>query len=193
MFHHIQGKVAELTPTEVIVDCAGLGYLVNISLHTYSAISHLQEVRLFLHPIYREDTQALYGFHQKQEREVFRQLISVSGVGANTARTILSTLSPAEIVSGIANGDVRMLQSVKGIGAKSAQRIIVDLKDKVLKMAEEMPDLSGEPHQLKPEAMAALEVLGYNQRQTERVLNSLIKQQADWTIEGLIKAALQKL
>lgn len=192
MLHHIKGKLVEITPTNAIVDCNGMGYFVNISLHTYSAISHLKDLTLYVHVLYKEDSQTLYGFSSKQEREVFTKLISVSGVGGNTARTILSSLSPAELIAGISREDVGLLQSVKGIGAKTAQRIILDLKDKLVALGEDI-DLGGINLGLKAEATAALEVLGYPARQSERVLSKLLQSSEDLTIEELIKAALKKL
>ncbi|WP_421752078.1 Holliday junction branch migration protein RuvA [Croceimicrobium sp.] len=192
MLHHIRGKLIEVKPTEAIIDCQGLGYQVNISLNTYSAIAHQQELMLFLHPIYKEDSQTLYGFSSKQERDVFVHLISVSGVGGNTARTILSSLSPLEVIAGIGREDVALLQSVKGIGAKTAQRVIIDLKDKLASLAEEV-DVAGHNPGLKAEAIAALEVLGYPARQSERVLSKLLQDPAISSIEELIKAALKKL
>lgn len=193
MLNYIKGYLAEINPTTAIVECNGLGYEIHISLHTYSAISKLRELQLFLHPIYKEDAQSLYGFFTKQECNIFQQLISVSGVGGNTARTILSSLSPAEVIDGISREDVAMLQSVKGIGLKTAQRVIIDLKDKLAKM-HDGEQLSISPSlSVKTEATAALEVLGYNARQSERVLNTILKQNPELTVEELIKAALKKL
>jgi Holliday junction DNA helicase RuvA len=192
MLHYIKGFLAEVNPTTAIVECSGLGYEISISLHTYSAISGLKELQLFLHPIYKEDSQTLYGFHSKKECAIFQQLISVSGVGGNTARTILSSLSPEEVIAGISREDVAMLQSVKGIGLKTAQRVIIDLKDKLIKLHDEdvnLPQSMG----VKSEATAALEVLGYNSRQSERVLNTILKQFPEFSVEELIKAALKKL
>tara|TARA_R110002050_G_scaffold137237_6_gene260791 strand:+ start:1048 stop:1626 length:579 start_codon:yes stop_codon:yes gene_type:complete len=192
MLHYIKGFLVEVNPTTAIVECNGLGYEINISLNTYSAISGLKELQLFLHPIYKEDSQTLYGFYSKKECSIFQQLISVSGVGGNTARTILSSLSSAEVIAGVSREDVTMLQSVKGIGLKTAQRIIIDLKDKLIKLHDDelsLPQAFG----IKSEAIAALEVLGYNARQSERVLNTILKQSPDFTIEELIKAALKKL
>tara|TARA_R110001592_G_scaffold69489_4_gene213242 strand:+ start:55449 stop:56027 length:579 start_codon:yes stop_codon:yes gene_type:complete len=192
MLHYIKGFLVEVNPTTAIVECNGLGYEINIGLNTYSAISGLKELQLFLHPIYKEDSQTLYGFYSKKECSIFQQLISVSGVGGNTARTILSSLSPAEVIAGVSREDVTMLQSVKGIGLKTAQRIIIDLKDKLIKLHDDelsLPQAFG----VKSEAIAALEVLGYNARQSERVLNTILKQSPDFTIEELIKAALKKL
>jgi Holliday junction DNA helicase RuvA len=192
MLHYIKGFLADVNPTTAIVECNGLGYEISISLHTYSAISGLKELQLFLHPIYKEDSQTLYGFNSKKECAIFQQLISVSGVGGNTARTILSSLSPEEVIAGISRDDVTMLQSVKGIGLKTAQRIIIDLKDKLIKLQDEGVNL---PQSLgvKSEATAALEVLGYNSRQSERVLNMILKQFPEFSVEELIKAALKKL
>ncbi len=192
MLHHIRGKLVEIRPTEAIIDCQGMGYLIHISLHTYSAISHAKELQLFLHPIYKEDSQTLYGFSTAQEKEVFKHLISVNGVGGNTARTMLSSLSPAELIAGIGREDVDLLKSVKGIGAKTAQRVIIDLKDKLAPMAEEV-NLAGGDLAIKAEAIAALEVLGYPARQSERVLAKLIQVKPQIEIEELIKSALQKL
>ncbi len=194
MLHHIKGKLSEIRATEAIVECQGIGYLIGISLHTYSAIAHESEVMLFLHPIYKEDSQTLYGFSSRQERDVFVHLISVNGVGGNTARTILSSLSPAEVIAGIGRDDVGLLQSVKGIGAKTAQRIIIDLKDKLAPLAESIGAVEGGINPgLKAEASAALEVLGYTGRQTDKVLSKLLQELQQPSIEELIKAALKKL
>lgn len=192
MLHHIKGVLSEVRPTEAIIDCNGMGYLIGISLNTYSAISHLKEVMLYLHPIYKEDSQTLYGFSSRQERDVFVHLISVNGVGGNTARTILSSLSPAEVIAGVGREDVALLQAVKGIGAKTAQRIIIDLKDKLAPLADEV-ELDGVNPGLKTEAVSALEVLGYTPRQTEKVLSKLMQELVNPSIEELIKAALKKL
>jgi len=192
MLHYIKGFLVEVNPTTAIIECSGIGYEVNISLNTYSAISGLKELQLFLHPIYKEDSQTLYGFYSKKECSIFQQLISVSGVGGNTARTILSSLDPAEVIAGVSRDDVAMLQGVKGIGAKTAQRIILDLKDKLIKLHDEDLSLPHSPG-VKSEATAALEVLGYNSRQSEKVLNTILKQSPEFTVEELIKAALKKL
>lgn len=193
MLHHIKGILTEVKPTTAIIECQGIGYAINISLHTYSEISHNKEVMLYLHPIYKEDSQTLYGFGTKTEREVFVHLISVNGVGGNTARTILSSLSPAEVIAAVGREDAALLQSVKGIGGKTAQRVIIDLKDKLGAMAPEEESKAGLSHNLKAEAIAALEVLGYNQRQTDRVLSKLLQTEGELSIEELIKAALKKL
>lgn len=193
MLHHIKGILSEIKPTAAIVECQGLGYEINISLHTYSEISQNKEVMLFLHPIYKEDSQTLYGFGTRTEREVFVHLISVNGVGGNTARTILSSLSPAEVIAAVGREDAALLQSVKGIGGKTAQRVIIDLKDKLGAMAPESDGSAAVDHNLKVEAMAALEVLGYSARQTDRVISKLLQGDTPPSIEELIKAALKKL
>lgn len=192
MLHYIKGFLVEVNPTTAIVECSGIGYEINISLNTFSAIRGLKELQLFLHPIYKEDSQTLYGFYSKKECSIFQQLISVSGVGGNTARTILSSLDPAEVIAGVSRDDVAMLQGVKGIGAKTAQRIILDLKDKLIKLHDEDLSLPQSPG-VKSEATAALGVLGYNPRQSERVLSTILKQSPEFTVEELIKAALKKL
>ena len=136
MITHIQGKLVEKNPTDVVIDCNGVGYLLNISLHTYSQIPDQEALKLYTHLQVREDAHTLFGFASLAEREVFRLLISVSGIGANTARTMLSSLTPKQIREGIATEDVALIQSIKGIGAKTAQRVIIDLKDKILKIYE---------------------------------------------------------
>ena len=132
MITHIEGKLVEKNPTDVVIDCNGVGYFINISLHTFSQIPDRENLRLYTYLQVREDSQSLYGFSSKTEREIFKLLISVSGIGANTARTMLSSLTPEQVKEGIASGDVALIQSVKGIGLKTAQRVIIDLKDKVL-------------------------------------------------------------
>ncbi|MDZ7848821.1 MAG: Holliday junction branch migration protein RuvA [Owenweeksia sp.] len=161
MIYHISGKLVEVSPTFAIIECAGVGYQVNISLTTYSQLGSSEQVKLYTFPIYKEDSQTLYGFFSKQERDTFSRLISVSGVGGNTARVILSSLAPNEVVEAIAGENVSLLKSIKGIGAKTAERIIVDLKDKVgaIEMDATAPGSTGS---LKAEALSALEVLGYN-------------------------------
>ncbi len=193
MLHHIKGMLTEIKPTTAIIECGGIGYEINISLHTYSEISRNKEVMLFLYPIYKEDSQSLYGFASRLEREVFGHLISVNGVGGNTARTILSSLSPAEVIAAIGREDAALLQSVKGIGGKTAQRVIIDLKDKMAALVPESESLGSLDHNLKREALAALEVLGYSARQTDRVISKILQQESQITIEELIKAALKKL
>lgn len=192
MFHHIKGKLVSVNPAQAIVESNGLGYLINITLNTYAEISDLKEVLLYLFPIFKEDSQTLFGFTKKSEREVFEKLLSVSGVGGNTARVILSNLSVSETQNAIASGNVGLLKSVKGIGAKTAERIIVDLKDKMLGLENQEPDVQS-MSSFSVEAVSALEVLGYTSRQTERVISKIIKNEPNISLEELIKKALNQL
>lgn len=193
MFHHLRGKLTEINPALAIVECQGVGYAVNITLSTYTAISNLKEVFLYVLPIYKEDSQTLFGFASKLERETFELLIGVSGVGGNTARVILSSLNAKETMQAIANDDVNLLKSVKGIGAKTAQRIIVDLKDKIHRMGTVDAGDTGGAISLVNEASSALEVLGYLPRQTDKILRNLASVNPEITLEELIKEALKKL
>lgn len=189
----IQGKLVEKNLTDVVIDCNGVGYLVNISLHTYSQIPDGEFLKLYTYLQVKEDSHSLFGFSTKAEREVFKLLISVSGVGASTARTMLSSLSPKQVREGIAHGDAALMQSVKGIGAKTAARIILDLKDKVLKIydIDDVSTLQNNTH--KDEALSALEVLGFARKQAERVVEKIVKQQPDANVEVIIKEALKNL
>lgn len=192
MIYSVSGKLMELSPTFAVVECGGLGYLIHISLTTYAHISGAQEVKLYIHPIYKEDAQTLYGFYDRQEREIFGQLISVSGVGGNTARVILSSLSPAEVIEAIAGGNDALLKSIKGIGAKTAQRIIVDLRDKIGSSAAGSAGVPGGGG-LRAEAVSALEVLGYPARASEKVVNQVLRQSPTASLELIIKEALKSL
>ena len=194
MITHLEGKLVEKNPTNVVIDCHGVGYFVNISLNTYSALGSTDNVRLYTYLQIKEDAHTLYGFANKAEREVFVLLISVSGVGAGTARTMLSALTAAQVRSAIINGDVATIQSVKGIGAKTAQRVVLDLKDKMLKLQ----DLADEPnttiHSNKEEALAALEVLGFVRKQAEKVLDKVLRTATqELSVEELIKEGLNQL
>lgn len=192
MIYHIEGKLTEVTPAYAVIDCSGVGYLVNITLSTYSAISSKQQVKLYTLPVYKEDSQTLFGFNDKQERDIFVLLISVSGVGGNTARVILSSLSSEEVVAAISSENVALLKSVKGIGLKTAQRIIVDLKGKVSGIeTSSVIDASG--YSVKMEASSALEVLGYAPKQTEKLLLKLTSELPDAGVEEIIKQALNRL
>lgn len=193
MITHLEGRLVEKNPTDVVIDCNGVGYFVNISLHTFSQIPDRENLRLYTHLQVREDSHTLYGFSSKAEREIFKLLISVSGIGANTARTMLSSLTPEQVKEGIAGGDVALIQSVKGIGAKTAQRVIIDLKDKVLKVYG-IDELSLIPNNTnKDEALSALEVLGFNKKQSEKVIDKILKAQPDALVEQIIKEALKNL
>jgi Holliday junction DNA helicase RuvA len=193
MITHIEGKLVEKNPTDVVIDCNGIGYFINISLHTFSEIPDRENLRLYTYLQVREDSQSLYGFSSKTEREIFKLLISVSGIGANIARTMLSSLTPQQVKEGIANGDVALIQSVKGIGLKTAQRVIIDLKDKVLKVygIDELSLIPNNTH--KDEALSALDVLGFNKKQSEKVVDKILQTQPDAVVEQIIKEALKNL
>ena len=193
MITHIQGKLVEKTPTHVIIDCNGVGYFVNISLHTFSQIPDVEAVKVFIHFQVKEDSHTLYGFMSSSEREIFRLLISVSGIGANTARTMLSSLTPKQIREGIAVGDVPLIQSVKGIGLKTAQRVIIDLKDKVLKIYDIDETSLSQNNTNKDEALSALEVLGFMKKQSERIVEKIVISTPDASVEFIIKEALKNL
>ncbi|WP_339875913.1 Holliday junction branch migration protein RuvA [Olleya marilimosa] len=193
MITHIQGKLVEKNPTDVVIDCNGVGYKLNISLHTYSQIPDQENLKLYTHLQIREDAHTLYGFASTSERELFRLLISVSGIGANTARTMLSSLTPKQIREGIAVDDVALIQSVKGIGVKTAQRVIIDLKDKILKIYDIDEVSVTQSNTNKDEALSALEVLGFAKKQAEKVLDKIVKDQPEANVETIIKLALKNL
>jgi len=193
MIAHIQGRLVEKTPTEVVIDCNGVGYHINISLHTFSLIPDAENLKLYTFLQVKEDSHSLFGFVEKQERELFKLLLSVSGVGASTARTMLSSLAPAQIIQAIASNDVATIQSMKGIGAKTAQRIILDLKEKVLKVynLDEVSLLESNTN--KDEALSALEVLGFARKTAEKVIDKIIRDIPNASVENLIKQALKNL
>ncbi len=193
MITHIEGKLVEKNLTDVVIDCNGVGYLLHISLHTYSQIPDQEKLRLYTHLLVREDSHTLYGFSSIAEREIFKLLISVSGVGASTARTMLSSLTPQQVREGIAVGDVALIQSIKGIGAKTAQRVILDLKDKVLKVYDIDEVSIRENNTSKDEALSALEVLGFVRKQSERVIDKVIVNNPEANVETIIKEALKNL
>ena len=193
MITQIKGKLVEKKPTQVVVDCNGIGYEINISLYTFSSLSSDENIKLFTHLQVREDAHILYGFFTVLERAVFRLLISVSGIGTSTARTMLSSLTPAEIQHAIGIEDVATIQGIKGIGFKTAQRVIIELKDKIktLQGTEEIPIYKS--NTIKEETLSALEVLGYSRKASEKVVDKLIQGDPDSTVEELIKYALNKL
>ena len=193
MITHIEGKLTEKTPTHVIIDCNGIGYFINISLHTFSQIPDQEAIKIFTHLQVKEDSHTLYGFISSSEREIFRLLISVSGIGANTARTMLSSLTPKQIREGIAVGDVALIQSVKGIGLKTAQRVIIDLKDKILKIYDIDKTSLTHNNTNKDEALSALEVLGFMKKQSERIVDKIVTSSPDASVESIIKEALKNL
>ncbi|MEP1488133.1 MAG: Holliday junction branch migration protein RuvA [Algibacter sp.] len=193
MITHIQGKLTEKNPTHVVIDCNGVGYMLNISMHTYSQIPDNEQLKLYTHLQVKEDSHTLYGFSSIAEREMFRLLISVSGIGASIARTMLSSLTPKQVREGIATADVALIQSIKGIGAKTAQRVILDLKDKVLKIYDIDEVSVNKGNTNKDEALSALEVLGFVKKQAERVVDKIVMTQPEASVEDIIKQALKNL
>ncbi|MCD8164861.1 MAG: Holliday junction branch migration protein RuvA [Bacteroides sp.] len=195
MIEYIKGGVAELSPATAVIDCNGLGYLVNISLNTYSAIQNKSNCKLYIYEAIREDAYILYGFADKQEREIFLQLISVSGIGGNTARMILSALSPSELIHVIGSENANLLKTVKGIGLKTAQRIIVELKDKI-KFAGVAGALSTLPvagTTVHEEAVSALTMLGFASAPSQKVVAAILKEDPGISVEQVIKLALKRL
>ena len=192
MITQIKGRLVEKSPTELVVDCNGVGYSINISLNTFSQLNDEENIKLFTHLIVKEDSHTLFGFSTKSEWELFKLLISVSGVGASTARTMLSSLTPVEIISSINNEDVNSVQSIKGIGSKTAQRIILELKDKVLSLESDDSQIQMISKDAD-EAITALEVLGYSRKQTSKIVNQIKTENHGITVESLIKKALNKL
>ena len=193
MIAHLQGKLVEKTPTEVIIDCNGVGYHVNISLNTYSLLPASDAIKLFTYLQIKEDSHTLFGFVEKSEREIFKMLLSVSGIGASIARTMLSSLEPKQIIHAIASADVVTIQSIKGIGSKTAQRVILDLKDKVLKLYDLDEVSMIQSNTNKDEALSALEVLGFVRKSAERVVEKIVKDNPEATVENIIKLALKNL
>ena len=201
MIEYIRGGLAALSPATAVIDCNGLGYAVNISLNTYAAIQGKKECKLYIYEAIREDAYVLYGFADKQERELFLLLISVSGIGGNTARMILSALSPAELVNVISTENANLLKTVKGIGLKTAQRVIVDLKDKIKTGAASAGStigslggmLSAANAQVQEEAIAALTMLGFAQAPSQKVVLAILKEEPDAPVEQVIKLALKRL
>jgi len=193
MIEYIRGKVEKVTPTYVIIDNNGVGYFINISLQTCEQLQKIGEAQILIHEIIREDTHDLYGFMGEEERNMFRLLISVSGVGANTARVILSKLQTQELAQAILNGNVALIQSVKGIGAKSAQRVIVDLKDKVSADGVSGDLFVAQDNSLISEALSALVMLGFAKKSVEKVLPKILKDQTVSSVEEIVKIALKQL
>ncbi len=194
MISYIKGKLIEKTPTNAIIEANGIGYFLNISLNTFSKIPDQENVLLYTHLSIREDAHTLFGFISKLEREIFRLLISVSGVGPSIARTMLSSMTSEQIQQAIATEDTPTIQSVKGIGAKTAQRVIIDLKDKILKTYVVDEDSIGTSHNtIKDEALSALEVLGYTKRQVDKLLIKIMQGTPNLSLENVIKQALKNL
>jgi len=193
MIAHIQGRLVEKNPTDVVIDCNGVGYQLHISLHTYSLIPDTENIKLFTFLQIKEDAHTLFGFVEKSEREIFKLLLSVSGIGANIARTMLSSMEPKQILQAIASADLGTIQSIKGIGSKTAQRVILDLKEKVLKVYDLDEVSMALNNTNKDEALSALEVLGFNKKLAEKVVDKVVKQTPDASIESIIKQAIKNL
>ena len=198
MIEYIRGELVEITPALAVIDCNGVGYGINISLNTYSAIQSKPNVKLYIYEAIREDAHVLFGFFTKQERELFLLLISVSGIGGNMVRMILSALSPAELCNVISSGNEKLLKGVKGIGLKTAQRIIVDLKDKIAAtggdtVAGSAVTLTPTHSEVYDEAIAALTMLGFAQTPSQKVVIAILKEEPDLTVEKVIKLALKRL
>nr|WP_298001598.1 Holliday junction branch migration protein RuvA [uncultured Flavobacterium sp.] len=193
MIAFLKGRLVEKTPTDIIIDCNGIGYQVHISLHSYSLIKDQEAIQIYTYLQIKEDAHTLYGFIEKIERELFKLLISVSGIGGNTARNMLSYITPKELIQAIAAGDVKTIQSVKGIGLKTAQRVIIDLQEKVQKLygVEELSVAVNNTN--AEEALSALEVLGFVRKATEKVVKKIVAQDPQATVEQIIKSALKSL
>ena len=193
MITQIIGRLVEKTPTQVVIDCNGVGYAVNISLYTFSQINDGENIKLYTHLQVREDSHTLFGFNTTIERSVFLLLISVSGIGSSIARMMLSSLEPLQIPRAIISDDLNTIKSVKGIGLKTAQRVLIELKDKMLNLQVEGEIQNFGNNTIKDEALSALEVLGYTRKQSERILDSIIQSAPESSVEELIKEALNKL
>jgi len=193
MISFLKGRLVEKSPTQIVIDCNGVGYEVNISLYTYGKLPEGENISIFTYFFVREDAQILYGFMEKDEKVVFTKLLSVSGIGASTARMMFSSLTPQEVVHAIANGDVETIKSVKGIGLKTAQRVIVDLKDKITKSEHSNEVLSLQNNTNKTEALSALVTLGYTKKQAESSVQKILKTNPEASIEDIIKTALKNL
>ena len=191
MIGHLNGKLVEKNPTELIIECGGVGYEVKISLNTFSSIGSVEALKIFTKLIVREDAQILYGFSSKEEREMFNHLISVSGIGPNTAMIMLSSLVPDEIAHAIQVEDVATIQSIKGIGAKTAQRVIIDLKDKMLKIVFSSENIFNQNNTNRFDALTALVSLGFDKKSAEKAIDKIAI--SDESVEKLIKEALKIL
>ena len=193
MITHIQGRLVELNPAYAVIECNGVGYMLNISLNTYSKLGESESCKLYSHLVVKEDSHTLYGFHNTLERKIFRLLISVSGVGASTARVILSSMLPEEIRDAIVSEDVVLIKSVKGIGAKTAQRIILDLKDKMFKAFDDIEITMKSGNRNREEALSALEVLGFPMKAVHKLVDKLLEKDPHMEVEELVKQALKQL
>lgn len=194
MYNYISGKLVEVNATQAVIDCSGVGYLIEISLNTYAQIKDSANVKLLVHEVIREDAHLLYGFFESAERDMFRMLISVNGVGVATARVMLSSLTVSELMQAIASQNTRLIQSVKGIGTKTAQRIVLELKDKISETANsQLVDSLNATNVAQEEALSALVMLGFPKAASEKVLNAIVKIEPSLTVEELIKESLKRL
>lgn len=193
MYEFIRGNIAEISATQVVVETSGVGYFVHISLNTYSALNGKKEVKVYLHQVVREDAHTLYGFATTTERELFRNLISVNGVGASTANMMLSSLNPDELKAAVTTENVAVLKAVKGIGAKTAQRIIIDLKDKLGKIPDSGQILAVADNTIRNESLSALVMLGFAKKDAEKTVTKILQEQPDANVESVIKQALKRL
>lgn len=193
MYEFIRGIIVERNPAHIVIEAGGIGYFINISLNTYSKFNQKTEGQIYLHQVVREDAHVLYGFAEKSERDLFRNLISVNGVGANTAIMMLSSLNPDEIAAAVTTENVAVLKAVKGIGIKTAQRIIIDLKDKLGKLTETSQIFYSPNNTILNESLSALVMLGFVKRDAEKVVAKILQEQPQTTVEGVIKLALKRL
>lgn len=193
MYEFIRGTIVELSPANIVIEAGGIGYFVNISLSTYSKLNGKRDGLLLLHQVVRDDAHILFGFSDKSERDLFRNLISVNGVGPSTAIMMLSSLSTEELVAAVATDNVNVLKAVKGIGAKTAQRIIIDLKDKLGKFTETDQILLSQNNTIRNESLSALVMLGFVKRDAEKIVSKILQEQPETTVEGVIKQALKRL
>ncbi|RKO70324.1 Holliday junction branch migration protein RuvA [Sphingobacterium puteale] len=193
MYEYFNGKLAYKAPTHVVIDVSGIGYYVHISLYTFSQIKDQENCKLFISLQVREDSHTLYGFATESEKKLFENLISVSGIGPNTGRMILSSNTPDEIQSAIVNGQVALIQKIKGIGPKTAQRLILELQDKLKKQGVEALSTTIQSQSIPDEALSALVMLGFNKAAAEKVLNTILKTEANLSVEDMIKLALKRL
>lgn len=193
MYEYIKGTIVSLKPSHLVIEANSVGYSVNISLHTYTGLQGLENVKLFIHQVIREDAHVLYGFFTESERELFRMLISVNGIGSNTAIMMFSSLSPDEVSNAILNENVNLLKSIKGIGVKTAQRVIIDLKDKIGKSPASEQIISSPDNTLRNEALSALIMLGFAKKPAEKELDKILTANPKQTVESVIKQALKSL
>lgn len=193
MYEYIRGTIAEISATNVIIEASGMGYFIHISLNSYSVLNGQKEAKVFLHQVVREDAHTFYGFADNNERQLFRNLISVNGVGANTAIMMLSSLSSDELIAAVTTENVAVLKAVKGIGAKTAQRIIIDLKDKLGKLPETGQILPSTDNTIRNESLSALVMLGFAKKDAEKIVTKILQEQPEATVESVIKQALKRL